>query len=118
MAKCDEGYVCEVCRRDVDNITDSDLYLRYVLGQVDPETLHSTPERHLHCNPVLTQFIRDDRFSAPVVEGPMSLAELDPDYVTDRVQLVTRGYARLWEIRENPGMSMLEFPLPEFRPSE
>ena len=33
MAKCDEGYRCEVCGRDVEAVTDSDLYLRFVLGE-------------------------------------------------------------------------------------
>ena len=32
MARCDQGYLCEVCGGDVEAITDSDLYLRYVLG--------------------------------------------------------------------------------------
>ena len=40
MAKCDQGYLCEVCGHDVENMTDSDLYLRYVIGQLDPEMLH------------------------------------------------------------------------------
>ena len=34
MARCDQGYLCEVCGRDVEAITESDLYLRYVLGEV------------------------------------------------------------------------------------
>ena len=42
MAKCEEGYLCDVCGGDVAEITDSDLYLRYVIGEVDPETLHTT----------------------------------------------------------------------------
>ena len=37
MARCDEGYRCEVCGRDVEAVTDSDLYLRYVLGEVPLE---------------------------------------------------------------------------------
>ena len=32
MAKCEEGYLCEVCGQDVAEITESDLYLRYVIG--------------------------------------------------------------------------------------
>ena len=32
MAKCEEGYLCDVCGGDVEAITDSDLYLRYVVG--------------------------------------------------------------------------------------
>src|SRR5437660_390556 len=41
MAKCDEGYRCDVCGRDVEAITDSELYLRYVLGEVPLEQLHA-----------------------------------------------------------------------------
>ncbi len=118
MAKCDEGYLCQVCGQDVASITDSDLYLRYVLGQVDPEVLHTTPERHLRCNPLLAQFIRDERFPLVVVEGPMSTSKLDPEYVRQRTAWVTRGYARLWEIRElltRQEVSILDFPLSEFR---
>jgi tetratricopeptide (TPR) repeat protein len=40
MARCDEGYRCEVCGRDVEAVTDSDLYLRYVLGEVPLDRLH------------------------------------------------------------------------------
>jgi len=40
MAQCEQGYLCEVCGRDVEDITVSDLYLRYVLGAVAPETLY------------------------------------------------------------------------------
>src|SRR3569833_2928011 len=53
--RCEEGYLCDVCGGDVEEITDSDLYLRYVIGMVDPETLHTTRERHVRCNPALTQ---------------------------------------------------------------
>ncbi len=42
MAKCEEGYLCDVCGEDVAELADSDLYLRYVIGMVDPETLHTT----------------------------------------------------------------------------
>ena len=70
MAKCEEGYLCDVCGGDVEEITDSDLYLRYVIGEIDPETLHTTRERHIRCNPVLAQFIVDNDFAPVVVEGP------------------------------------------------
>ena len=74
MAKCDEGYLCEVCGTEVEGITDSDRYLRYVIGEVDPEQLHTLKERHLRCNPILAQFIVDERFQLgaevpTVVEG-------------------------------------------------
>lgn len=98
MAKCDEGYRCEVCGEDVENITQSDLYLRYVLGEVDPETLHVTPERHVRCNPTLAQFIRAEDFPPVVLEGPFSKQSLDAEWVAEEEARVTRAYHRLQEI--------------------
>lgn len=113
MAKCDEGYLCSVCGEDVANVTDSDLYLRYVIGSVDPELLHSTPERHIRCNPALAQFIVDDDFDPVIVDGDFSKANLDAHYVQQRESLVSRGYRRLFEIRQMQDTSILDFPLPE-----
>ena len=76
MAKCEEGYLCDVCGGDVEEITDSDLYLRFVIGMIDPETLHTTRERHIRCNPVLAQFIVDDDFEPLLVEGEVIRYEL------------------------------------------
>ena len=114
MAKCEEGYLCDVCGGDVDDLVDSDLYLRYVIGQIDPEVLHTTRERHIRCNPVLAQFIVDDTFSPLVVEGPFDKRTLDSAYVAERERLVTRGYRRL---RELAGLNLpiIEYPLPEVR---
>src|SRR3972149_5930533 len=71
MAKCDEGYLCDVCGQDVAELTDSDLYLRYIVGMLDPEVLHTTSERHIRCNPALAQYIVADDFQPPVVvDGP------------------------------------------------
>jgi hypothetical protein len=114
MAKCEEGYLCDVCGGDVEEITDSDLYLRYVIGLVDPETLHTTRERHVRCNPVLAQFIVDERFEPVTVEGPFDKRQLDPAYVRQQEQLITRGWRRL---REVAGLEIpiLEYPLPEVR---
>ncbi len=112
MAKCDEGYLCHVCGNDVESITDSDLYLRYVLGLVDPEVLHTAPERHIRCNPTLAQFIVDERFQpAVVVDGAMSKSGLDPDYVVVQQSRVSRAYRRLWELKGVDGVSILDFPL-------
>ena len=115
MAKCDEGYICHVCGKDVESIVDSDLYLRYVLGQVDPEVLHTTPERHIRCNPLLAQFIDDERFDPVTVDGNMGLANLDADHVAERRRLVTRAWQRLWELKGVDGVSILDYPLEEFR---
>ena len=92
MAKCDEGYLCEVCGKDVAELWDSDLYLRYVIGMLDPETLHTTRERHIRCNPALAQFIVDDRFEPVWLEGDFDKRKLDPQFVKARERLVTRGW--------------------------
>ena len=115
MAKCEEGYLCDVCSGDVEEMTDSDLYLRYVIGMIDPETLHTTPERHIRCNPALGQFIVDDDFPAIVVEGPFDKRTLDPLYVRERETLVTRGWRRLRELAGQEGLPILDYPLPEVR---
>jgi hypothetical protein len=114
MAKCDEGYLCDVCGRDVADLVDSDLYLRYVIGQIDPEVLHTTRERHIRCNPVLAQFIVDATFSPMVIEGPFDKRSLDPAYVAERERLITRGYQRLRELA-GLNLAIIEYPLPEVR---
>lgn len=112
--KCDEGYICEVCGEEVEGLADSDLYLRYVIGMIDPETLHTTPERHILCNPVLAQFIADDEFDSPVVDGDFDKRSLDPKFARAREDLVTRGWRRL---RELAGLDLpiADYPLPEVR---
>lgn len=115
MAKCEEGYLCEVCGGDVEAVTDSDLYLRYVIGLVDPETLHTSRERHIRCNPALAQFIVDDDFEQVVVEGAFDKRQLDPDYVRERENLVTRGWRRLRQIAEQQIPAIIDYPLPEVR---
>lgn len=114
MAKCDEGYVCEVCGKDVESITHSDLYLRYVIGEVDPETLHTQPERHIACNPVLAQFIVSHDFPPTMVEGPFDKRQLDASFVRDREVLVTRGWRRLGELA-GLDLPIVDYPLPEAR---
>ena len=114
MAKCDEGYLCEVCGSDVSSIVDSDLYLRYVIGELDPEVLHTSPERHIRCNPVVAQFIDHENFTRETVAGELSRDNLDADYVAQRQSLVTRGYARLLEIAATEGdRDVTAYPLPE-----
>lgn len=115
MAKCEEGYLCEVCGADVEEITDSDLYLRYVIGEVDPEVLHTSRERHVRCNPVLAQFIVDSEFDPPVtVEGAFDKRLLDSAYVRERENLTTRGWRRLREVLTSEA-AIISYPLPEVR---
>lgn len=114
MARCEQGYLCEVCGAEVEEIADSDLYLRYVLGEVDPEQLHRLPERHIRCNPALGQFIVADGFPALTAEGAFAKSALDPHFVTQEVKRVTRGYQRLKQL-ERLSLPILEYPLPEVR---
>ena len=110
MAKCDEGYRCEVCGRDVEEIIDSDLYLRYILGEVPLEMLHRLPERHVRCNPALAQFIVAEDFQPVICVGPFGKGELDPEYVRQEELRVTQGWRRLQAI-PSLGLTVPEYPL-------
>jgi len=110
MAKCDEGYVCEVCGRDVETIPESDLYLRFVLGEVPLETLHRLPERHIACNPALAQYVVDPGFPRVACDGPFGKAGMDPEYVRTEEDRVTRGWRRLQAI-PTLGLAVPEYPL-------
>ena len=111
MAKCDEGYLCDVCGQDVEEIVESDLYLRYVVGMLDPELLHLAPERHIRCNPVLAQFIVDEGFEPVRVEGDFDKSLLDPEMVGQKEQALTLAWRRLAEIQKSENLSILDYPL-------
>ena len=110
MAGCDEGYTCEVCGADVEAITESDLYLRYVLGEVPLELLHRLPERHVRCNPALAQYIVDERFPPVACDGPFAKANLDAAFVAAEEARVTRGWRRLQAI-PTLRLTIPEYPL-------
>jgi hypothetical protein len=112
MARCEQGYLCDVCGQDVAGIIESDLYLRYVLGEVLPERLHQLPERHIRCNPALAQFIVDPGFAPVRCEGPFAKEGLDPAFVAEEEVRVTRGWRRLQELPAL-GLTIAEYPLPE-----
>src|SRR4051812_18674739 len=112
MAACDQGYLCDVCGEDVAAITDSDLYLRYVLGEVDPLKLPTQRERHIRCNPAAAQFIRDVGFPPVICTGPFAKENLDPAYVAEQETRLTRAWRRLQEIPKL-GIAIPEYPLPE-----
>jgi hypothetical protein len=114
MARCDQGYLCAACGEDVEAVADSDLYLRFVIGEVPLDQLHTLPERHIRCNPALAQFIVDDAFAPVVCDGPFAKANLDASYVAEQERLVTRGWRRLQEV-PSLGLPITEYPLPEFR---
>ena len=114
MARCEKGYLCEVCGQEVEEIVDSDLYLRFVLGEVDPEKLHLMPERHIRCDPALAQYIVDPAFAPVVCDGVFGKQNLDAEWVAEEEQRVTRGWKRLQEI-PSLGVPIVEYPLPEVR---
>ena len=110
MARCEQGYLCDVCGEEVEDITQSDLYLRYVIGEIDAHALLAAPERHLRCSPVQAQFIVDENFEPVMVEGPFDKRLQDPDEVRRREDLVTRGWRRLQELR-TLNIPISEYPL-------
>ena len=114
MARCEKGYLCEVCGAEVEAITESDLYLRYVLGEVPPEQLHLLRERHIRCNPALAQYIADPAFPPVICDGVFGKQSLDPAFVAEEEQRVTRGWRRLQEL-PGLGVPIIEYPLPEVR---
>jgi hypothetical protein len=110
VAKCDEGYRCEVCGRDVEAVVDSDLYLRYILGEVPLETLHLLPERHVRCNPGLSQYVVADGFEPVPCDGPFDKRYLDQPFVAAEEGRVTKGWRRLQAI-PTLGLAVPEYPL-------
>ena len=114
MARCEQGYLCDVCGKDVEAITDSDLYLRYVLGEVPPERLPKERERHIRCNPSLAQFIVDAAFEPVSCAGMFDKGLLDPNFVAEQENRVSRAWRRLQEIPKL-GIDLTEYPLIEVR---
>jgi len=116
MARCEQGYLCEVCGDEVESIRDSDLYLRFVIGELSARQLLTAPERHLRCCPVNAQFIDDESFEPVAVEGDFDRRLFDEDFVRERSTLITRGWKRLQELADQAQtIPISEYPLPEFR---
>src|SRR5213593_4112280 len=98
MARCEQGYLCDVCGEEVEAITDSDLYLRYVMGEVSPLALPTMRERHIRCNPATAQYIVDAAFAPVTCAGVFAKGQMDAAYVAQQEALVTRAWRRLQEI--------------------
>ncbi|HEX3313572.1 MAG TPA: hypothetical protein VHR72_01720 [Gemmataceae bacterium] len=114
MARCDEGYLCDVCGQDVAAIVDSDLYLRYVLGEVSPLELPNQRERHIRCNPATAQYIVAAEFEEVGCDGLFAKQSMDAEYVRQQEERVTRAWRRLQEL-PTLGVPITEYPLPEVR---
>lgn len=112
MAKCDEGYLCQVCGEEVKRLIDSSLYLQYVIGWIPSTDLQKHPEIHLRCNPNLAQFIDAPEHFAPMTaEGPFDRRQLDPKFAAERTDLVTRGYLRLRHLQRDRSLPIDGYPV-------
>src|SRR6516164_4777359 len=98
MARCEQGYRCDVCGRDVESIADSDLYLRFLLTEVSFDQLHIAPERHIRCNPAMAQFIADTGFPPVSCAGPFARENLDPASALEDERRITGAWRRLQEL--------------------
>ncbi len=112
MAACDTGYICDVCGKDVEAIVESDLYLRYVMGEISPLVLPKQRERHIRCNPAVAQYIVDAAFEPLACDGMFAKGNLDPAFVREQEELLTRAWRRLQEL-PTLGLTIPEYPLPE-----
>lgn len=110
MARCDEGYICEVCGEAVDEIADSDLYLRFIMGLVQAAMLTKETERHIRCNPVQAQFIVHENFEPVIVAGAFDKRELAAEDVRREEERVTNAWLRLREVADS-GLPVSEYPL-------
>lgn len=119
MARCDAGYFCHVCGLYVDDVTVSELYLRYVLRRVTLRDLYTAPDAHVWCNPGLAQFITDPEYVVDPMFEP--LREVHPDLAKAKLpdderasleRLVTKAWRRLQGIPEL-GIPIQQYPLEE-----
>ena len=111
MAKCDAGYFCKVCGEYVEGVTTSELYLRFVLGEVPYDRLRALPDVHITCNPNLAQYIVDERFIQPELDEPkLHKSNFDPEWVKAEEERVTRGWAHLQMIAGS-GLPLEMYPL-------
>ncbi len=110
MAKCDQGYLCEICGEPVKNIIESSLYLRYVLGEVAAHELFARPERHLKCDPELARFIVHEKFDCPELCSEQSESRLSEQERKQKESRVTAGWLRLREVVQL-GIPITEYPL-------
>ena len=113
MAKCDEGYLCDVCGRDVAEIADSELCTcAYVIGLADPKSC-TAKERHVRSQSTL-YVITDPAFDPPVVvrKEPFKAGPRPDD--GPRARIWSRGAGRLPELAGSE-LRIIDYPLPEVR---
>ncbi len=111
MALCDEGYRCDRCKEYVEDIRESELYLRYVLGVVPAEELPREPERHIRCATEFSQFIVDPAFPPVTCDDPaMDKRRLPAEVRAAQERIFTRAWRRLQDCYGS-AIPMDEYPL-------
>jgi hypothetical protein len=111
MSNCDEGYNCDRCGKYVENIRESELYLRYVIGAVPHAELPREPERHIRCAPEFAQYIVDPAFEAvPCEDAALSKQGLPEDVRVRQEELFTKAWLRLQELAED-GTPVDQYPM-------
>ena len=81
MAALRRSYLCEVCGQDVAVVTDSDLYLRYVLARCHWNACTASRSgTWAATRPPPSTFV-DAAFSLVSVPGDFGKASLDPAFV-------------------------------------
>ena len=110
MANCDEGYNCDRCGKYVENVKESELYLRYVIGAVPEEELPREPERHIRCGTEFAQYIIDPEFPPVSCDDDAVDKRKQPEDVRARNEaLFTNAWRRLQEVAAN-AVPVSEYP--------
>ena len=114
MARCDEGYLCDVCGQDVAEIVDSDLYLRYVLGEVSPLELPRQRERHIRCNAATAEYIVAAEFEPLGCDSFFAKESMDAEFVRWQ-KGGDAGLASAPGTADGSACRSRRYPLPEVR---
>ncbi|MCS7271103.1 MAG: hypothetical protein NZ703_08455, partial [Gemmataceae bacterium] len=103
MTRCEQGYVCAVCGQEVEDLSQSALYLQLLLGEVPPEELLRHPECHIRCLPAVAQYIVDPLFPPVVCKGAFAKEHLDPDFVRSEQERITAAWRQLYQYAQAGG---------------
>jgi hypothetical protein len=108
VARCDEGYLCNVCGLPADTLPESLLYLRYILGEVTVEVLGQAQETHIRCCPAIAQYIVHPAFEPVVCTDVFARQHFPLDFQTSEETRITAAWATLYEAGEK-GFSLLSY---------
>jgi hypothetical protein len=113
MAQCDAGYFCYACGEYVESITESELYLRYVMREVAYEDLPKLPDGHIRCNARIAQYVVDPSFPPVHEDEPLlDKRRLERAEVEREEARVTRAWRHLQRLPDS-GLPVARYPLGE-----